>query len=138
MDGITFDTLARVVFAASCRRDLGRALAGLALGAGPGFGRLSAAEAGERQKKRRRKRRRKNRAHICQGRNACISPLTSACNPSDGNCFCFVDAAGEPICARGNTVASCEQCEQQFPGRLCFPGTGPQCSGFSCVVKCDV
>jgi hypothetical protein len=39
-------------------------------------------------------------------------------------------------CAKGNTVASCEQCQQQLPGRHCFPGTGDRCGASSCVVEC--
>jgi hypothetical protein len=139
MAGTTFKTLTRMFSATPSRRELGRALAGLTAGGLPGLWHSAEMDAGRRpRKRRRRKRRRKNREHICQGRDACVDGIAAACDPSDGSCFCFADAGGEPICAKGNTVTSCEQCEQQFPGRLCFPGTGPQCGAFSCVEECDV
>jgi hypothetical protein len=122
MDGHSFDILTRALSATPSRRALGRALAGLTMGGLPGFLRSAGMDAGRRKNKRRRRRRRKNRPHVCEGRDACLGGLPT-CSSSDPNCYCFVDAEGDPICAKGNTVDTCEQCQQQFPGRLCFPGT---------------
>ena len=136
MDAHHFDTLIRALGTSPSRRNLVRTVSGLWLAAGalP----LANAEANRRRRKRRRrKKRRKDRGHVCQGRDACIEGVNAQCG-DDPNCFCFVDAAGGPICAKGNTVTICEQCEQQFPGRLCLPGTGPQCGAFGCVEECPL
>jgi hypothetical protein len=109
---------------------------------GSGSRGLAEAEAAKRRKRRRRRKKRQpdpppDPPHVCEGRDACIDGITASCS-MDPNCFCFVTAEGDPYCGKGNGVDSCEQCEQQFPGRDCFPGTGSQCVSFSCVEPCPV
>lgn len=109
-------------------------------GAFGAFGLVEAEAAKRRKQHKRRKRRKKPQPeppHVCEGRDACIVGVNAPCG-TDPNCFCFVSEEGDPYCGKGNGVESCEVCEQQFPGRDCFPGTGSQCSAFSCVEPCPV
>jgi len=69
-------------------------------------------------------------------RNACLQGVAAACGAPGSSCFCFITPQGTSFCGRGNTVNSCEQCAQQFPGRLCFPQSGPQCGPFGCLEPC--
>jgi hypothetical protein len=69
-------------------------------------------------------------------RDACIQGVAAECGSPGSSCYCFLTARGASFCGRGNTVASCAECESQFPGRFCLPGSGPQCGAFSCVEPC--
>jgi hypothetical protein len=139
--------LLRALSEASSRRGIGRALGSLALGSALGARGLAEATAGKRRKKRRRRNNRKHKQnqnqnqpppHVCQGRDACVGDIGDVICGAESNCYCFVTAEGETYCGKGNGVNSCQECEEQFPGRDCFPGTGPNCSPFSCAEPCPV
>ncbi len=69
-------------------------------------------------------------------KNACTQGVAAACGTPGRSCYCFVTTRGASFCGKGNGVNSCEECAEQFPGRQCFPGGGPQCESFSCVEPC--
>jgi hypothetical protein len=153
MDGDRFDLLVRMV-GASRRSALRVAVLAALAGSLPGLGPVRVAAACRRSREA-CKRGSQCCSGVCKGkraerecrraphqgsctieRDACRQGVAAECGDPGSSCYCFLTAEGASFCGRGNSVSSCAECESQFPGRFCLPGSGPQCGAFSCVEPC--